>query len=359
MNAGSATLRAMTDHGYAVDLFIGELARVGKTEATRDKYREVLYEFAAWCETQHVAPHELTLEHGRRFLDGYLRTRPPRQGQRRPRPPVSASTLALYVSILHRYGEFLEDERVLEQNFAAKLKRPRRQRPDDLPVTTTSGDDVARMIAACDPEHWDELLGVCTLAYLGPRRNAAARLRRRDLDLDKGLVRFHEKGGKEIVKPVPHALLELYREAEAAGVWLSANDYVIPNRRPPKRHGERSNKVVYAIVKRVADRARVASHPHALRAAFAVQFDEQHPDQPHALKELLGHSRIETTMVYLRRKDKARAMEQVRDLAFVLRPNADVPPAGFEPALQPSPVPDPIRRKLEELKARSRGRVEA
>jgi hypothetical protein len=33
---------------------------------------------------------------------------------------------------------------------------------------------------------------------------------------------------------------------------------------------------------------------HALRAAFAVQFDEEHPDRPIALKELMGHARIKT-----------------------------------------------------------------
>ena len=39
-------------------------------------------------------------------------------------------------------------------------------------------------------------------------------------------------------------------------------------------------------------------------------------------------------MVYLRRKDKAKAMEEVRDLSWAaLRPFAGMPPAGFEPAL--------------------------
>ena len=94
--------------------------------------------------------------------------------------------------------------------------------------------------------------------------------------------------------------------------------------------------MIYAIVKRLAERARVDAHPHSLRAAFAVQFDEQKPGHVIALKELLGHARIETTMVYLRRKDRAKAMEQVRDLTWgALRPSAGMPPAGFEPALRP------------------------
>lgn len=80
-------------------------------------------------------------------------------------------------------------------------------------------------------------------------------------------------------------------------------------------------------MKKVAGRARVTTHVHTLRAAFAVAFDEQYPRETIALKEWLGHSRMETTMVYLRRKDKAKAIESTSGRVM--------PPAGFEPALPP------------------------
>jgi len=47
------------------------------------------------------------------------------------------------------------------------------------------------------------------------------------------------------------------------------------------------------------------------------QFDEANPDQLIALKELMGHTRIETTLIYRRRKDQAKAMEVVRGLSWV------------------------------------------
>jgi integrase/recombinase XerD len=279
-------------------------------------------------------------ENCRTFLDIFTRPRPPRRYQVDSRPPASASTLALYVSIMRGYFAFLKEEGIVEANPMDPIKRPARKRPEDLPVVTTSGGDVARMFAAC--RDWAELLCLATLCCLGPRRKAAAGLRRRDLDLEQGLARFREKGGKEIVKPIPDELLAIYLEAEDAGIWLSSRDYVIPNRWPT-RNRERSAKVIYDIVKALAGRARVDAHPHSLRAAFAVQFDEQNPGHATALKELLGHSRIETTMTYLRRKDRAKAMEQVRSLSWggersgrsVLRENRGMPPAGFEPALRP------------------------
>ena len=71
-------------------------------------------------------------------------------------------------------------------------------------------------------------------------------------------------------------------------------------------------------------------------------FDEAHPDQLLALKDLLGHARLETTLVYLRRRKKQLAMERVRDLTwgsvggFMLQPNAVGAHTGFEPVLPPN-----------------------
>jgi integrase len=112
-----------------------------------------------------------------------------------------------------------------------------------------------------------------------------------------------------------------------------------PDRRPASvRRVERSSKVIWEGVKRVAARAGVRAHVHALRAAFAVQFDQAHPDQVIALKELMGHTRIETTLAYVRRKDRAKAMEAVRDLSWGVsgfESPAREAHTGFEPVLPP------------------------
>jgi integrase len=58
----------------------------------------------------------------------------------------------------------------------------------------------------------------------------------------------------------------------------------------------------------------VTTHVHALRAAFAVHFLEAKPGELVALKNLMGHKRIDTTLVYLRRLNRRQGMETVRDL---------------------------------------------
>ena len=75
-----------------------------------------------------------------------------------------------------------------------------------------------RLFDACAT--WTEFLCLATLAYLGPRRRAASNVRRRDVDLDRGTIRFREKGGKVITKPIPEEFAGLLRMAIGAGaIW--------------------------------------------------------------------------------------------------------------------------------------------
>lgn len=322
----------------AIDLYIGELARRGRMESTRRTYERLLFAFAAMLprdsETQ-----ALRREDYERFLNRWVN--------------ASASTLASGVSLCHGFSAFLYERGYAERDEARDIPRPRRQRPEDVDVVSVSGEDVMRMIDAC--EDWQELLCVGTAAYLGARRAALARARRGDVDLPRGLIRFLEKGGKVVVKPVPHEYVAILRAAEEDGVWAGPEDYLIPNRRPASvRRRERSDKVIWNTVKSVARRVGVRAHVHALRAAFAVQFDEAHPERIHALKELMGHARLETTLVYLRRKNRAKDMEVVRDLSwgtsFVLESSLAKAHTGFEPVLADSGLPEPLRRKLDTLR---------
>lgn len=313
---------------YAIDRYLGACARRNLAAATRAKYQDVLYKFGETVE--HKTVIEITGDDCGRFLDRYQDRSP--------------STVALYVTVVRRFFEWCEDEGLVRVSPAARLRRPRRPRPEDVDVVSVSSDDVRRMLAAC--QDWQERICLNVVVYMGVRRSAAANARRRDVDLDTGYMRFREKGGKTIEKPVPDELLALLRQADGLGQWPTPDAYLIPNRKPwlvksPKRRG---SKIIYETVVRVAERAGVRSHVHALRAAFAVQFDEANPGNALALQELLGHASYDTTKRhYLRRRDKKAAMEPVRMLSFGLPANALVPPAGFEPALQPQPEAEPAR----------------
>ena len=311
---------------YAIDLWLGELARQGKAESTRRKYRQILDPFGDTV--RHKTPAEVVVDDIRAYLDKWVESSP--------------STMALGVTVLRGFFAFLEDEGIVRRSPADRLKRPIRKRPEHLHVVTITTDDVRKMIAAC--EDWQERLCIMVLFYMGVRRRAAANVRRRDVDLTLGTMRFLEKGGKWITKPVPDELLAMLRHCETIGQWKSGDDWLIPNRKPwlVKTKGERGSKLIYETVVRVAGRAGVRSHVHAFRGAFAVAFDEAHPDQNRVLQDLMGHSRPETTQVYLRRRNVAKQMEVVRDLSLGLPAHTLIPPAGFEPAFPANPVGDRV-----------------
>lgn len=137
-------------------------------------------------------------------------------------------------------------------------------------VTRVSGSDVGRLFRACETAQ--EALCLALLVCLGPRRRAAANLRWRDVDLERGTIRFKEKGGKVITKPIPHELGVLLRAAKEAGMTGEhPHSYVIPMARGQRRPGDRDDRIVYRIIERLGERAGVEVHPHSLRAAFAVQ----------------------------------------------------------------------------------------
>jgi len=325
--------------GEAIDLYMGELARRGRSPRTLEAYERKLNHLADDVRDAYV--HEVALQDYERFLNRWV-------------GKIAPSTLASGVSLVKGFSEYLWERGYTSEHVAYPLKRPRRPRPEDIHVITVSAEDVKRMLQAC--ETWQEYLCLTTAIYLGPRRRALALVRRGHVDLDHGTIQFIEKGRKVLTKPLPDEYMHIVAAADAAGVWRSGEDYLIPNRRPGAvRKLERCDKVIWNTVKIVAARVGVEATTHALRAAFAVQFDKANPDQLIALKELMGHARIETTLVYLRRKNIARAMEAVRTLSwgstgdFVFPPSEEAarkkPPlsrgfpeeahTGFEPVPPP------------------------
>lgn len=331
----------------AIDLWLGELARQGKALATREKYRSVLDPFGETV--RHKSPAEVEIDDCRAWLNLYVNH--------------SLATQALYVTVIRRFFAFLEDEGIVPRSPADRLKRPLRKRPEDVDVVTITPQEAAAMLRAC--EDWQELLCIGVLAYTGVRRKAAADARRRDANLDAGTIKFTEKGGKVDRKPLADELLTLLRRADELGQWRTGDDWLIPNRRPAsvKSRSSRSDKVIYETVLRVADRAGIRSHVHAFRGAFAVAFDDAHPDHGRALQDYLGHVRPETTNVYLRRRNKGKAMEVVRDLSFGFSESVVKAHTGFEPVLPAEHVVEPVGREHEDVSVAdvllARARVEA
>lgn len=302
----------MRDFGDAIDLYIGHLALKRRSPRTRTRYHAELVKAANAVAP--LEPWEIETDDLRRYLRRWENAQP--------------ATMASQISILKGFFGWLLKEGALQIDPTARIDRPSMPAPHERKTTVISGDDVVKMLAAC--RDWQEMLCLGTLAYCGPRRRALSNARWRDVDMDRGTIDFFEKGAKSITKPIPNELREVYR-LFIAEQQPSPDDYVVPNLHPSKvrRTDTRSDKIIWMTVKRVAARASVKSHVHALRHAFAVHYLEANPGCVENLQQLLGHSNIETTMGYLRNANRDKQKETVRSLSWGnVAADRPVPPGG-------------------------------
>jgi integrase len=303
----------------AIDLYLGDLARQGKSKRTLLTYGIRLMPLCGPKEV--VEPRDVcdvTADDLRAFLDTWR--------------DAAAGTRYHGWAVLSGFFKWLYRAELIDLNPMGRIEPPKRLPPEDLDVITLSGSDVRRMFDAC--ETWGELLCLSTLAYLGPRRGAVSQLRWRDVDLERGTIKFREKGAKSIRKPIPSEFAQLLRAARLSGeVEVEPSAYVVPMQRKQRHGRDRDDRVISRYVTTIGERAGLEATPHSLRAAFAVQFLETPPGELDALQRLLGHRKPDTTQIYLRRLEKEKQMERVRDLSWGARFGAIAveAPSGVEP----------------------------
>jgi integrase/recombinase XerD len=358
--ADGVYVRAMLTTDRAVDLFLGDLARRGYSDRTRTTYSRILDKLCDRLPDDHDVA-KITADDLRRFLDQWNRRAP--------------GTRAHVFAVVSSFFGWLYRDGKIRTNPLDRLERPRRLPAEDLDVVTVTSADVVALLE--NAHTWTERLAIGILAYLGPRRHATALLRLSDYDRARRTIRFREKGGKTIWKPVPDELVTLLEAAIAAGAVVDRADYLIPPEGPLARRGDRDDRIIWRVVNRVATRAGVRAHVHALRSAFAVFYLEQRPGDVEALQALLGHRSLRTTEIYLRKLNRGVAMERVRDLSWTgntseagspqtaddrLAASRLVGAGGFEPPWPDSPGGKradslkPLERRLDELRDSARGR---
>jgi integrase len=202
----------------AVDLWLGELARAGRSEGTRDSYRRQLWKLVGQLERRRpdVDVREVTANDCRAFLDLWTGSAP--------------STVCTVHSAVNGLFAWLYREGEVAANPMERIQRPRRPKPGDAEVVIVTPSQVELMFAAA--KNWQEFLCLSVLACTGTRRNAASRLRWRDVDLDEGTMRVYEKGSKVATLTMSFELLAILKAARQSGeVACEPDDYVIPNRR--------------------------------------------------------------------------------------------------------------------------------
>jgi len=201
--------------------------------------------------------------------------------------------------------------------YCVTLRQPLRKL--DLPTTKVtyklpdilSPDEVQRIIKAVGNIKYRTLL--ITIYGAGLRVSEALNLRLKDIDRDRMTLHIRNaKGGKDryvILSPVVHRALQQY--------WKACRfvDYIFPSKND--QHKPLTTSSVYQAFKSAKTQAGVTKDGgvHSFRHAFATHLLESGADI-FAIKELLGHAGIQSTVRYLdfvphRHKDLVSPIERL------------------------------------------------
>ena len=176
-----------------------------------------------------------------------------------------------------------------------KVSLPSIKYPKRLPVVL-SKQEIKRLLIT--PRLLKHRLVIGMLYGCGLRRFELLNIKLQDVDLDRKMLHIREgKGRKDRYVPLGEHLsrgLKTYMQAERPYIWLF-------NGKDNKGQLQRFSQAgVHWIIKETAKASGIKKHvtSHVLRHTYATHLLEMGLDIM-TLKELLGHSDIQTTMMYL------------------------------------------------------------
>lgn len=211
----------------------------------------------------------------------------PSSGQRGSLAPASVGRK---IHALRSWFNFLCDMGVLQSNLTVGLRLPKREQR--LPRVPTDEECEAILAAARTPRE-KAIVGLMLMG--GLRRGEVIALNVESLDADCTQVLVRGKGNKERVVPLCPALRDLL-VSHLEGRGAISGPLVVG------RTGQRTTVTSFTrLFRRLLKRAGLQDEgitPHKLRHAFGTSLVRQGVDVA-TIAELMGHSNISTTSIYL------------------------------------------------------------
>lgn len=272
-------------HGY-----IAELARRGSSDHTLRNYSSDLEQFAVFFEPPGESAPEieaLDVPLLREWLASLFDA------------GLTTVSIRRKLAAIRSLFKFLQQERVLAANPAARLRTPKA--PQRLPEVMSEEKTNRLLDAVEDGEGGEKPSRERDLAFLellygcGIRVSELVGINLEDLELAEGWLRVQGKGNKERQVPVPGraaAAVERYlpvRKAHPGERALFVNN----------RGGRLTDRRVRGLVKlySLLTTGDSTVHPHSFRHAYATHLLADGADL-RAIQELLGHASLSTTQKY-------------------------------------------------------------
>ncbi len=297
-------MTAETDFATARNQWLAHLAAQGKSPHTRAAYRRALAHFAQWYEATYDASPQLDDLIPRDIADWQAH----QQTAEKARP----ATINQRLTALSRFLAWASGQGLIAGNPAAGVSgiRPEVRQPKSL-----TDRDLRRFLRAVDAG--GNPRDIAMVALLVGAGLWVGEL----LALKVGNVTLGERSGQVVVRRGKHRgyrtvpLTASVRKALAA--WLEAHPQADDSDAAlwlGQRGPLTDRSAVNRMLAKYARRADIKPFgPHALRHTFATRYLTANPGDLRNLAALLGHSNLNTVMVYTepRLEDLAGRMERV------------------------------------------------
>jgi site-specific recombinase XerD len=213
---------------------------------------------------------------------------------------LNASSINRNISSIRGLYKYLIMMEVINKNPLDKIKNLKQ---DKRLLKYLSIEDVDKLLNIQIKTHYDyrnkailELMYAC-----GLRASEVVSLRIQNIDFSNALLRVFGKGSKERIVPINEEALEILdiyiKEYRCKFIKKGVqNEYLFLN-----NHGKKlTRNALNLIIKQICKNEGIDKYvtPHILRHSFATHLLENGADL-RVIQELLGHSNIDTTEVYL------------------------------------------------------------
>jgi site-specific recombinase XerD len=253
-----------------------ELQRRNYSHRTAKTYLRIVRDFAKYF---HRSPDKLGPEQIRQYQAYLFQTR-----------KLTAATVAQHACALRFF--FIK---TLRRHFLSEFI-PFPKCPKRLP-TVLSPEEVSRLIDGARNLYHRTLL--MTLYSTAVRRSELCRLKVEDIDSQRMMIRIHQgKGGRDRDVPLSPKLLETLR---VYWRWMQPTTFLFPGTvKGVRADAPITPNVVWLACQHAARAAGITKHlsPHSLRHSWATHMLEAGADL-RTIQFLLGHARLEHTLVYL------------------------------------------------------------
>ncbi|WP_035855877.1 site-specific tyrosine recombinase XerD [Jeotgalicoccus marinus] len=259
----------------------------GLSDASISSYNQDLKKYSQFLEDQNVTRVEsITAETLVTFLQ-FLTSE-----------NKSAKTIRRMQSTLKNFHQFLQIERITENNPALRLQTPKEEKA--LPVVLTI-EEMERLLQSPDQTTQDiRDNAMMELLYAsGLRVSELINLNISDLNLEMGFIHVYGKGEKERIVPtteyvakkltnyIKNYRLKLLKDENIDTLFLT------------NRGKGFTRQGLWKTIKKYVRDSGIDKNitPHTFRHSFATHLIENGADL-RAVQEMLGHSDISTTQIY-------------------------------------------------------------